>query len=332
MPSTPSASIQTLHRIATSNPVGGRQADALLRAQHLVDGALTELSLRLETLGAQAPSPAREAIQHLMGAGGKRLRPLLTLLAARASGGESRHAVPCAVAAELVHNATLLHDDVVDDGTTRRGLPAPRVLWGNTVSVLAGDLLLVAALQQVDEAPGQVRTELVATMGQMVEGEVIQLAHRGQLDLDRAAYEQIIHHKTASLFRWCARAGALVAGAEPTVTDALGRFGHHVGMAFQLRDDVLDLTGDPARTGKGLAADLAEGKLTLPVIVALEHEPSLASILRRLVHPNPALADVAAVVQAVRRHAGLEGARQRMGRELDDARAALRCVPRSVAV
>jgi octaprenyl-diphosphate synthase len=326
-------SIQALHRIAGSEAEGQRAVDALERAQALVGGALAELGSLVERLASGAPRPARDAIEHLIGAGGKRLRPLLTLLSARAAGGAAERAVRCAVAAELVHTATLLHDDVIDDGKFRRGRPAPRVLWGNTISVLSGDLLLVAALREIEHAPQAARVELIDTMGQLVEGEVIQLDHRGRLDLDAGVYERVIQLKTASLFCWCARAGGHAGGAGPEQVKALGRFGRHVGMAFQLRDDVLDLWGDAARTGKTLAADLAEGKLTLPVIIAMEREPGIREELQRLARePVRDPEDLARVVEAAQRSGGLLLTQERMARELQAAREALAPLPTSEAV
>jgi octaprenyl-diphosphate synthase len=329
-------SIKALHRIAGSEAEGKQHADALARAQELVGGALLEMAELVTTLTAGAPRPARDAIEHLIGSGGKRLRPLLTLLSARAAGGAAESAAGCAVAAELVHSATLLHDDVIDDGRVRRGRPAARVLWGNTISVLSGDLLLVTALRQMEHsAPSQARIELIDTMGALVEGEVIQLDHRGRLDLDAESYERIIQRKTASLFRWCARAGGHAAGGGEAQIEALGRFGHHVGMAFQLRDDVLDLWGDDARTGKALAADLVEGKLTLPVIIAMEREPGIREVLRRLAQPEHGDLqrdrDRARVVASAQTCGGLEATHERMAQELAAAREALAPLPGSEA-
>jgi octaprenyl-diphosphate synthase len=230
------------------------------------------------------------------------------------------------VAAELIHDATLLHDDVIDDGTARRGLDAARVLWGNTVSVLSGDLLFVAALQATAAGgPPCALPELLDAVGQMVEGEVIQFRHRGCLDLDLDTYEEIVDKKTAGLFRWCARAGALAGGGAPEQVDALGRYGRHVGIAFQIRDDVLDLTADPAVLGKSLGADLAEGKLTLPLLLALEVRPQLRPVLAELSRPGAPLrlGAVRKVAAAVKQTGSLDAARERMHLELEQALASL---------
>lgn len=325
----------SLRRIAAADHDGARPAAALGWAEQLVGGELLEVRQRVDELVDRGPTPAREAVEHLMRPGGKAVRPLLTLLAARAVGGDAGQAVGCAVAAELAHNATLLHDDVIDDGQVRRGKPAARMLWGNTLSVLAGDLLIVTALGEAQRAaPGAGACELTETLGAMVEGEVLQLRHRGTLDLDLATYERIIECKTASLFRWCARAGGRAGGGRPDQIALLGRYGQHVGIAFQLRDDVLDLVGDAARMGKSMAADLAEGKLTLPVLVALDRRPELREQLRALSQAEAAIdADaLGGVVSVVRQSGGLEVARLRMQRECAEAQLALGSLPPGPAV
>jgi octaprenyl-diphosphate synthase len=181
------------------------------------------------------------------------------------------------VVAELVHLATLLHDDVIDDGQQRRGRTAPRRIWGNAVSVLAGDLLLTHALERTAAvAPGPVMGDLLATLRRLVDGEIVQLRGRTSLDLTEETYLRVVHDKTASLFAWAARAGASIAGAPAPAVAALGDFGARVGVAFQLVDDVLDYEGDPRATGKALLADLLEGKLTLPLLRAVQARPALA--------------------------------------------------------
>lgn len=221
---------------------------------------------------AEGPAPLPEASRYLLEAGGKRVRPMACLLTAAACGGEPRHAVSVAAAAELIHSATLLHDDVIDEGEERRNRPACRVLWGNLVSVLSGDLLLTRALSLVEAAhvPGTMR-DLLTTLERLVSGEVAQLHARERDDLGRAGYLEIVRGKTASLFGFACRSGARVAQREDLV-DAAGRFGEEVGIAFQVIDDVLDLAGDPREVGKRLGADLAEGKTTLPLAIALERD------------------------------------------------------------
>jgi octaprenyl-diphosphate synthase len=180
----------------------------------------------------------------------------------------------------LIHSATLLHDDVIDEGEERRGRPASRMLWGNLVSVLSGDLLLTSALQlvQQSEVPGAM-ADTLETMQRLIGGEVAQLKARGREDLGIEGYLEIARGKTASLFSNACRSGARSAGAEITIIEALGQFGEHVGVAFQIVDDVLDLEGIPHEVGKRLGHDLAEGKTTLPLALALEED---AAALRPL--------------------------------------------------
>jgi octaprenyl-diphosphate synthase len=203
-----------------------------------------------------------------------------------------------AVVAELVHLATLLHDDVVDDGQERRGLSTARRVWGNAVSVLAGDLLLTHSLERTSAVgKPEVLADLFATLRRLVDGEVIQLRGRTRLDVSEATYFRIVRDKTASLFGWAARAGAHTANATPAQVDALGRFGSHLGVAFQLVDDVLDYAGDPAATGKALFVDLEEGKLTLPLLRAIEARPALvADVEAARAGDGAAAARIAAVV------------------------------------
>jgi octaprenyl-diphosphate synthase len=249
----------------------------------MLDEDLGVVESELARLTRDGVAPATDSAAHLLEAGGKRVRPLTVLLSAACFGAPSPAARDLAVAAELVHLATLLHDDVIDDGQQRRGRPTSRRLWGNAISVLAGDLLLTHALERAAKAgPALVLTDLFATLRRLVDGEVIQLRGRVKLDLREEVYFRVVSDKTASLFAWAARAGARSAGAPDDAVKALGEFGMHMGIAFQLVDDVLDYASDPGSTGKTLFADLREGKVTLPLIralaahEALEHEVTAA--------------------------------------------------------
>jgi octaprenyl-diphosphate synthase len=256
-------------------------------AHHLdaISGLLADTLPLLERAvleAAEGPAPLERAGLHLLDAGGKRVRPTACLLVTSACGGDPARAVPIAAAAELIHSATLLHDDVIDEGEERRNRPATRVLWGNLVSVLSGDLLLTRALSLVEAAavPGAMR-DLLTTLERLIGGEVAQLHARDRDDLGRAGYLQIVSGKTASLFGFACRSGARVAGRDDLVESA-GAFGEQVGVAFQVIDDVLDLSGDPREVGKRLGADLAEGKTTLPLALALERDSGqLAALLPR---------------------------------------------------
>lgn len=226
------------------------------------------------------PTPATLAAGHLVSRGGKRVRPAALLLSTVCFGPITPAARQLAVVAELIHSATLLHDDVVDEGVDRRGAPSARRLWGNGVSVLAGDLLLVHALERTRDHAPQVLGDLIDTLRRLVEGEIIQLRGRSELDVTEATYDRILRSKTASLFAWSTRTGAKVGGASMADQDRLAGFGEQLGIAFQLVDDVLDYLGE--QTGKTSLADLGEGKLTLPLVLAVARVPELAEPLRRI--------------------------------------------------
>jgi len=225
---------------------------------------------------ARRDTPMHASARRLVGSGGKRLRPLCVALAAHLGTGFSEKVRDLAVAAELVHSATLLHDDVVDLGAKRRGVDASRVIYGNAASIFAGDWLLVEALTRVTRTGlGDVLDRALLVLGEMLEAEALQLARRGTVTGTMDEYLAVARGKTASLFRWAMFAGARAGGLAPPAIVALERFGEKVGLAFQIVDDVLDVEGDASRLGKNLFADLREGKLTLPLIKTLERAPLL---------------------------------------------------------
>ncbi|MBI4509216.1 MAG: polyprenyl synthetase family protein [Deltaproteobacteria bacterium] len=329
----------TLSRLDTSALKGGDPAvtrTRLASLRELTEGELDKLDALLPRLCTDAPRDVCSAARHLLCAGGKRVRPLLVFLSSRAAGLEPPAASAVrqlAIAAELVHNATLLHDDVIDDALRRRGQVAARVLWGNTVSVLGGDFLLVRALElvQASEIPGAL-ISLLAVIRRMVEGEALQLDRRGKLDPDEEAYRAVADAKTASLFGWCGRAGALAARADHDIVRALHQYGVHLGRAFQIVDDVLDLAGDSAALGKDLLGDLREGKLTLPVLVALRRDPSLSLTLAKAAEATDEAQGAelaAAVAKETARTGALDVARAEAVAETNAACAALDIVPKS---
>jgi octaprenyl-diphosphate synthase len=273
---TMNASVALLQEAAQR--AGGRAADRIAEVHALLAVDMAAVEADLGRLTRDGVAPATDSAVHLLEGGGKRVRPMTVLLAASCFGPPPPAARDAAVVAEMIHLATLLHDDVLDDGQERRGRPTPRRIWGNAVSVLAGDLLLTHALERTAAvAPRAVLTDLFATLRRLVDGEVVQLRGRGTLDPREEVYFRIVRDKTASLFAWAARSGAVISGAPADAAAALGAFGEHVGVAFQLVDDILDYAGDSRATGKTLLADLAEGKLTLPLIRALAARPSLGT-------------------------------------------------------
>jgi len=233
-------------------------------------------------------SLVHRSARHLLDLGGKHLRPMCVALAAKLGTGFGAEARDLAVAVELIHNATLLHDDVVDLGDQRRGAPTARTVYGNAASIFAGDWLLVEALQRVQHAgvPGLLDRTL-ATIAEMIMAEAVQLANRGRINADRADYFRVVEGKTAALFRWAMVAGARAGGLDEGACRALERYGLHLGVAFQAVDDLLDFTGSAAVTGKALFADLREGKMTYPLILALEREPALACVLEDILAGPP---------------------------------------------
>jgi octaprenyl-diphosphate synthase len=248
--------------------------------------------------------------------------------------GHVRH---LAVAVELVHAATLLHDDVVDVADTRRGQPTARQLHGNEVSIFAGDWLLVAALRRIVAGghPELVQTAL-DTIEQMIFGEVEQVERAKCLADDIDGYYRVIDRKTAALFRWALQAGARASGCPSDVEAALVAYGNALGTAFQVVDDVLDLAGDPQATGKALFGDLAEGKVTLPLALMLRQRPDLRPLLVELREECVAQKDgvqrieeakARIVIDAVRATGALQAAREAALRHTEAAKAALQGVP-----
>jgi octaprenyl-diphosphate synthase len=306
------------------------KAQAALQEVPSLASELCSLEEELSRATEDAEETLRAAARHLVGSGGKRIRPTVTLLACGSCGGTLKHAVPFACAAELTHSATLLHDDVIDDGSTRRGQPASRVLWGNAVSVLSGDWLLTRALEIVAAEPARSAAlpALLATMRRLVEGEVLQLSLRGSFEATEQDYFDVVRGKTASLFGWSAAAGAWAAGIRGAVPDALVEFGEGIGMAFQLVDDALDYAADPALLGKRLGQDFAEGKATLPLIRAFQREPVLRERLSALLDGRLDGTEVAAeVIEAVHRTGGVEAARELAREHTAAAMEALETVP-----
>src|SRR5580765_2551305 len=265
---------------------------------------------------------------HLLGAGGKRLRPLLALLAARAAGAPFEHALAVGCAAELIHTATLYHDDVVDDGRVRRGRPAARMVFGNGVVVLVGDFCLARALETVALTGSLAMVQTLATtVTEMAEGEVAQLERAGNPDATVEDYFRVIDRKTASLIAWCARVGGSV---PPELAPPLERYGRALGRAFQIADDVLDSAIDESTAGKSVGHDLQEGKLTLPVLLACEADPALGRRIRKQIGEQGVPAAVAAEILAeVRGAGGVEKARLKAVALAEEAAGALEALPRS---
>ncbi len=246
--------------------------------QSIFDPVKTELGAvadRLVEVIASNEPAIRDRLLFLLDHRGKMIRPALVLLSGKACGDAGRDHVELGTIAELIHSATLLHDDVIDRASVRRGRPSANVLWGNTAAVLLGDFLLsrAFALGIGLSVPG-VSGRLAETAESICRGELLQNLHRGDWDLTESQYLDMIDGKTASLFACCAALGARAAGASDAEEQALEAYGRCLGRAFQMRDDLLDLVGSEAACGKTVGTDLAERKLTLPVIVWLRDLPA----------------------------------------------------------
>ena len=208
---------------------------------------------------------------HILFSGGKRLRPLLMVLSARVCGYKDDYDKTFSTIFEYLHAATLLHDDLVDEATLRRGKPVANSIWGNAAAVLVGDFLLARSLAIAAETKQPEVIKVVSGITEnMSQGEIHQLLKKGRLDLTEAEYMEIIKRKTAVLFQGTCRSGALIADGSPAKETALSDYGFNLGIAFQMVDDLLDYTLDTVTLGKKVGADLKEGKLTLPVIYSLK--------------------------------------------------------------
>jgi len=333
MPPNLDASLRALSGGARSKGADDRTLARLADVQEFLARELTDVEGALARACAEGPEPAVGAARHLVARGGKRVRPLALLLAAKcfSEGGSSAAADPrlieLAAVVELVHSATLLHDDVVDEGMQRRGAVTSRRLFGNGVSVLSGDLLLVTALERTAAIAPALLQDLLGTLRRLVEGEIVQLRGRTELDVSEATYFRILSDKTASLFGFAARAGGQLAGASPREQRALTRFGEALGVAFQLVDDVIDYTGE--QSGKTLLSDLAEGKLTLPLVLAVQSDPDLAGLLARI-HAGDASV-CAEVGRRVKSSGSCDRVRERAQLETENALSALGELPQTAA-
>jgi octaprenyl-diphosphate synthase len=282
-----------------------------------------------------------QVAEHIVAGGGKRLRPLVVLLAGHAAArdqrptGESLH-VQAAAFIEFIHTATLLHDDVVDHSVMRRGRDTANALFGNEASVLVGDFVYSRAFQMM-AAIGRPRViEIMADATNVIaEGEVLQLMNAQDPDTTEERYLEVIHRKTAKLFEAGAEVAAVLAGAPPQVQRGLAMYGRHLGVAFQLIDDVLDYRSDPATRGKNLGEDLAEGKMTLPLIHALRVAAGAESALIRAAvagggDDERAEPDLLRIIASIDAAGGLEYTRQRAQVESRAAVDALAVLPPSV--
>lgn len=265
-----------------------------------------------------------QVAEHIIAAGGKRLRPMLLLLAARAFGHGGADTHQLAAVVEFIHTATLLHDDVVDESDLRRGRKTANALFGNAASVLVGDFLYSRSFQLMVELERMPVMRILAdTTNAIAEGEVLQLLHIRNPDTDEPAYLKVIERKTAVLFAAATRLGALLAGKDEAVQQRLHDYGMALGYAFQIADDVLDYSADEAALGKHLGDDLAEGKATLPLIHAIQHSDADVRARLRVIVENGDITAMPEVLAAIEATGGLDYSRRRAEAYAAAAEAAL---------
>ncbi len=263
--------------------------------------------------------------EYLRGGGGKRIRPALLLLSAKLFNYEGRGAVRLGAVVEIIHTATLVHDDIIDEAKTRRGRPAANTQWGNSKCVLAGDWLYLQAFKiAVQERNFRILDTLIELTQQMVEGELLQMEKLGKL-ISLEEHFDLIYRKTACLFSVCMRLGAILGGAAPEQEAKLAQYGHDLGMAFQIVDDVLDLTASESVLGKPVASDLREGKVTMSVIHALaqctpEERKKIETILHERAFNGVTHTQV---LDILNRYGSLDAANPRAAQYAESARQAI---------
>jgi octaprenyl-diphosphate synthase len=301
----------TIEDVKTLSSQDMYAVDTLIRAQLYSDIALI-----------------RQVAEYIIHSGGKRLRPMLVILSARALAYQGTQHHTLAAIIEFIHTATLLHDDVVDESDLRRGNQTANALFGNAASVLVGDFLYTRAFQMMVSC-GKMRVmEILAEATNIIaEGEVLQLMNIGNTNTSEAAYLQVVQYKTAKLFEAAMRLGAILNEARPPIENALAQYGMHLGTAFQIIDDVLDYTGEEEAIGKNVGDDLAEGKPTLPLIYTLAHGTLIEQNLVRQAIASADRANIGQILPIIQQSGALEYARQIAQAQSDLAKKALAPIP-----
>jgi octaprenyl-diphosphate synthase len=307
----------------------------------LIKGDLVEVERKLSAESVASVDTVTAIGQYLQSAGGKRLRPALLILSARLvsselageiSAGCPAGAIHLGAVVELIHAATLVHDDVIDAAQTRRGRPSSNVKWGNHTCVLAGDWLYMQAFQiALRERNFQTLDLLIGLTQVMVEGELLQLEHIGRIDVSEPDCMELVDRKTARLFSVCARLGVLAAGGDAALQERLGEYAWNLGMAFQLVDDVLDFTAREQTLGKPVGGDLREGKVTLPLVYALERATAAEHRLVRTILEERSYRTVpfGRILDLLEKYRAIERVRDRAQSFTDKARMVLSEFPDS---
>jgi heptaprenyl diphosphate synthase len=279
-----------------------------------VSEKLDEIERELAKATASGFPLLEEAAGYLLAAGGKRFRPLLVTLGGHFGDPNDPRLVTVAVAVELTHLATLYHDDVIDEARTRRGIPSANARWDNTVAILTGDYLFARASEISSGLGAEITRLLARTIADVSEGQIREVQLAGSLDADESEYLEVIRRKTASLIATACRLGGLLSGADPAVVDGLDAYGGALGLAFQLSDDIMDITSEAAILGKEPGSDLREGVYTLPVIYALQESSRREDLRRLLTGGPPSGAGLAEALEIVRSDGSLEPAREAVSR------------------
>lgn len=307
-------------------------ASSIVEIQTLMSHELTELNSLILAEMTSEIAMINEIIEHIISSGGKRLRPLVLLLFAKAFqfSTDNEH-IELAAIIEFIHTATLLHDDVIDGSKQRRNEPTANAVWGNQASVLAGDFLYSRAFQILARRDNLPVMRLLANATNLIsEGEVLQLTLIGNSDISEKDYYKVIHCKTAELYSVASQIGAMLTQTEDTILNNASKFGLHLGLAFQMIDDLLDYTADTELSGKNLGDDLAEGKVTLPLIYTLQKgTPKQKQLIQNAIETG-GRSSIAEVISAIRDSRGIEYTFNAAKNEAKIAQNCLKQIPKNI--
>jgi octaprenyl-diphosphate synthase len=313
-----------------SNEAATTKLSRIKKAFEIINSPLYTVEERIRQQARDFDPAVEGYITYTCESHGKRLRPALTLLASGATGGISSDHVDLAVVLELIHAATLVHDDIMDGADMRRGQPTANAKWGTTISVLLGDCLFAHALKLATSFPdNEISRRISSAASEVCSGEIIQTQRRFDLKLSLSEYYKIIEMKTAVLFATATELGAYLNDAAPEVISAMKAFGLKLGTAYQIYDDCLDIAGNETSAGKSLGSDLRKGKLTLPVLQLLQTSPSVEKEHLNEIILRGDETDIQSLVELVRERGALSSSLA-AGRELiEDARQLLHIVPQN---
>jgi octaprenyl-diphosphate synthase len=312
--------------LASINNLTGKEIFELVRT----DLQKVEEEFCLQSVSSA--EPISEIAQYLQAGGGKRLRPALVLLSSKLCGYHEFPAIRLGAVVELIHTATLVHDDIIDGADTRRGRPSANYRWGNHMSVLAGDWLYMQAFNvALAERSFKILDLLIGVTQVMVEGELLQLTHLHKVDVTEEAHLELADRKTACLFSVCLRLGAVLGRRSPEEEAKLGEFGTNLGLAFQLIDDILDFTSTEEILGKPIGSDLREGKITLPLIYLLQKcsVQEARKVSQVLEDGNYDAVPFEAIMELIERYGTLQAARAKARQFAERARGCLEIFPES---